>query len=231
MAARTIKRLVYGKRSALCRRRALPWSHLFLLGQHGTEFGGIRPAVSNYHSADQCCRPATRCCLLLTIGNLARLLSATIASHVPGSKLKASSRRPCSSDSQSCRSWWSFISPCSSSTAASTPGSTSRSKQGLDNALSLSRAALEMQMRDHLSSDRARIARAGTQTPRTAGSSSSKLSMLRRESRARANSRCTECNNQYLSRRVPRSIRVSTLPSLPPTDEVLLSDPAESPVR
>ena len=208
MAARTIKRLFYG--SVGVAGVGLAVAALILLGQsaqNSEEFDRLYPYILLTNIA------GVLALLALTIGNLARLLS-DYRKHIPGSKLKARMVAmfvglavlpllvvfyfSMQFINRGIDTWFNV-----------------EVEEGLDNALALSRAALEMQMRDHLATTVQIAQRVRNVSGRQLVL---ELSMMRREAGA---SEVTVYgrNTRILATSSDRG--VASMPSLP-TEEVIL---------
>ena len=208
MAARTIKRIVYATVGVA--GVGLAVVALFLLGQsaqNSEEFDRLYPYILLTNIA------GVLALLALTIGNLAKLLS-DYRKHVPGSKLKARMVGmfvglavlpllvvfyfSMQFINRGIDTWFNV-----------------EVEKGLDNALALSRAALEMQKRDHLAKTVQIAQRVGTISGRQL---IFELSMLRREAGA---SEITVYgrNSRIMATSTDRG--AASMPSLP-TEEVLL---------
>ncbi|MBT8077839.1 MAG: HAMP domain-containing protein [Gammaproteobacteria bacterium] len=208
MAARTIKRLFYGAIGIA--GVGLAVAALFLLGQsaqNSEEFDRLYPYILLTNIA------GVVALLALTIGNLARLLS-DYRRHIPGSKLKARMVAmfvglavlpllvvfyfSMQFINRGIDTWFNV-----------------EVEEGLENALALSRAALEMQMRDHLSTTVQIAQRIRNISGRQLVF---ELSMLRREAGASEITVYGQ-NTRILATSSDRG--AATLPASP-TDEVLL---------
>lgn len=208
MAARTIKRIVYATVGVA--GVGLAVVALFLLGQsaqNSEEFDRLYPYILLTNIA------GVLALLALTIGNLAKLLS-DYRKHVPGSKLKARMVGmfvglavlpllvvfyfSMQFINRGIDTWFNV-----------------EVEKGLDNALALSRAALEMQKRDHLANT-VQIAQRVRQI--SGRQLIFELSMLRREAGA---SEITVYgrNSRIMATSTDRG--AASMPSLP-TEEVLL---------
>jgi nitrogen fixation/metabolism regulation signal transduction histidine kinase len=208
MAARTIKRIIYATLGIA--GVGLAVVALFLLGQsaqNSEEFDRLYPYILLTNIA------GVLALLALTIGNLAKLLS-DYRKHVPGSKLKARMVGmfvglavlpllvvfyfSMQFINRGIDTWFNV-----------------EVEKGLDNALALSRAALEMQKRDHLAKTVQIAQRVRTISGRQL---IFELSMLRREAGA---SEITVYgrNSRIMATSTDRG--VASMPSMP-TEEVLL---------
>jgi nitrogen fixation/metabolism regulation signal transduction histidine kinase len=208
MAARTIKRIVYVTVGVA--GVGLAVVALFLLGQsaqNSEEFDRLYPYILLTNIA------GVLALLALTIGNLAKLLS-DYRNHVPGSKLKARMVGmfvglavlpllvvfyfSMQFINRGIDTWFNV-----------------EVEKGLDNALALSRAALEMQKRDHLAKTVQIAQRVRTIKGRQL---IFELSMLRREAGA-SEMTVYGRNSRIMATSTDRG--AASMPSLP-TEEVLL---------